>query len=185
MITGLKGKIFDETTKSIPSVLVYVSDKDGKILSDKARVVSDLDGNYQIPVSIVIPNPMSGKPTFIPIGTHLTFNAGGFPRKIVPIDFTGTGVKIMDAQIFPKEQLLEEVTVTADRNKYLCESKGGVYDVKTKTCKLPDQKTKPEEKPKTMKEKWNSLSKTKKTLIIAAGSVAVLGIIVLIVKASK
>lgn len=185
MITGLKGKIVDETGKPIPSVLVYVSDSEGKLRNEKARKIADLDGNYELPVSAPLVDPMTGKITFVKIGSHVTFNAAGFPRKIVPIDFSGTGIKKLDVQFFPMEQTLPEVTVTVNRDKYLCESKGGVYDEKTKTCKLPDSKQNDDSKPKTMKEKWNSLSKTKKTLIIAAGSAAVLGLIVLIVKASK
>jgi hypothetical protein len=181
MITGLKGKITDETTLGVPSATVFVSDKNGVLKTEQARVKSNLSGEYQLPVSAPIVDPFTGKLKMIKLGTHLTVKVSGLPDKIVEIDFTGSGIKNLDISILPKTQMLPEVVITADRDKFLCEKQGGTYDEKTKSCKLPEIK----QKPKTMKEKWNSLSKTKKTVIIAAGSVAVLGLIVLIVKATK
>jgi hypothetical protein len=144
MITTLRGKIFDENNKTIPSATVFLSDEKGRLgFNEKARVKTDLDGNYTLPFSIPMPNLSTGKVNYLPIAKYITVSFTGFPTKTVMLpeflfDPTKFGNGNFDITMTIKELTTPEVVITANRSKFLCEKDGGTWDEATKTCKMPE-----------------------------------------------
>jgi hypothetical protein len=144
MITTLRGKIFDENNKTIPSATVFLSDDKGRLVNEKARVKTDLDGNYALPFSVPMPNLSTGKFNYLPIAKYITVSFTGFPTKTVILpeflfDPTKFGNGNFDITMTIKELTTPEVVITANRSKFLCEKDGGTWDENTKTCKLPSK----------------------------------------------
>jgi len=155
MITELKGRVLDENGKTMPSARVFLSNEKGDLINEKARVLSDVDGNYILPFSVPIPNFKTGQIKFFPIGRYITVRYTGYPARTVALpsflfdeDKKGTGNFDVNMEI--KTLTTPEVTVTANRSKFMCEKEGGTWDEATKTCKLPETK----EKTFWQKYKW-------------------------------
>jgi hypothetical protein len=144
MITQLNGKVLDENGKTIPSATVFLSNEKGGLINEKARVSSDVNGNYSLLFSAPIPNFATGQIKFFPIGRYITVKYTGYPDRTVALpsflfdeDKKGTGN--FDVNMELKTQTTPEVTVTENRSKFMCEKEGGTWDETTKTCKLPEK----------------------------------------------
>lgn len=142
MITQLKGKVLDENGKTIPSATIFISDENGRLINEKARVRTDLNGEYVLPFSVPIPNFATGKIKHFPIGRYITVIFTGYPNRtvVLPSNLFSenvSGVGNLDIEMIIKEQTTPEVVITASRSKFLCEKNGGVWDETTKSCKLP------------------------------------------------
>ena len=139
----LTGKIKDEDGDAIPMATIFISDKDGKLVNDKARVRSDVDGNYKLPFAIAMPVGYMGANVPVPIGKFITIIAGGYPNKTVSLE--ESKVNPLDPSTYKNfnvivpinTQEIEEFTVVASKDAFECKKKGGNWDEKTKTCKLP------------------------------------------------
>lgn len=148
IVKKIKGKVLDEKGQPIPSALVFLSTKDGTLVKE-FRTRADVDGNYELPYLMMIPTVV-GTPITAPLAEYVTAKMTSFPTITIPIK-QGSDLNSFDIVMKIRNQVLDEVTVTASKDAYECTKKGGKYDFKTKTCIIP--KT---EKPKTwwQKNKW-------------------------------
>ena len=174
----IEGVITDQNKVGMPGATVFVSDKNGKLASTQARVLTDNDGKFKLPTSFPFINPLSGYLVMMPIGTHLTTKYATYPDVLTEIDFTNENP--VSIAMTPRLQDIEEVTVVADKRATECYKAGGKWDISTKTCVMPK---KPTPQPKVEEKTW--WEKNKKIILIGGGSLLVAGIIALIVVTSS
>ncbi len=130
----IKGKVLDEKGQPIPSALVFLSTKDGTLVKE-FRTRADVDGNYELPFLMKIPTVI-GTPITVPLSEYITAKMLSFPTITIPIK-QGSDLNSFDIVMKIRNQVLDEVTVTASKDPYECRKKGGKYDFKTKTCIMP------------------------------------------------
>jgi len=188
----VSGIVTDRAGEAIPGAKVYVTDSKGALTAANAKMVADSDGKFKLPVAIPFPNILSGLPSMMPIGSHITVRYSGYPDSITKIDFSSNDP--MDIFMTPKTQTVEDVTVTATNvGKAECEAKGGVYvngyfksDGKTfvgAVCKLP---TKPQPKPKPQPEiEEKTWWENNRAIVIIAGIGLILAGTVVVVATRK
>ena len=145
IVKKIKGKVLDEKGQSIPSALVFLSTKDGTLVKE-FRTRADIDGNYELPFLMKMPSVI-GTPITLPLAEYITVKMLSFPTRTVQIK-QDSDLNSFDIVMKIRNQVLDEVTVTASRDPYECTLKGGKYDFKTKTCVMPNTV-----KPKTVKPK--------------------------------
>ena len=95
----------------------------------------NVDGNYELPFLSMIPTVI-GTPITVPLAEYITAKMLSFPTVTIPIK-QGSDLNSFDIVMKIRNQVLDEVTVTASKDPYECRKKGGKYDFKTKTCIMP------------------------------------------------
>ena len=151
---------------------MYVSDANGRLSSNQARVLTDSNGDYKLPASLPFINPLTAKWSMVPIGSHITTKYTSYPDVISKIDFTNEDS--VNVSMIPKTQSVQEMLVQANSSKTQCEKLGGKWDSSTKTCVMP-------KKPKE-KTWWE---KNKKIILIGGASLLLVSIIAIIVVTSS
>lgn len=151
IVKKIKGKVLDEKGQPIPSALVFLSKKDGTLVKE-FRTRADVDGNYELPFLFMLPPLFGTTPVPAPLAEYVTAKMLSFPTVTIPIK-QGSDLNNFDIVMKIRNQVLDEVTVTASKDPYECRKKGGKYDFKTKTCIMPKTA-----KPKTWLQKnWGWL----------------------------
>jgi hypothetical protein len=173
----IEGVITDENKVGMPGATIFVSDKNGKLASTQARVLTDDDGKFKLPTSFPFINPLSGYAVMMPIGTHLTTKYATYPDVLTQIDFTNENP--VSIAMTPRLQDIEEVTVTDVSSATQCSRNGGKWDLSTKTCVMPQKPITP---PKVEEKTW--WEKNKKIILIRGGSLLLASIIAIIVVTS-
>jgi hypothetical protein len=127
----IKGKVFDASKgfsdNGLVSAIVYVSDADGKLISEDMRVRTDTQGKYSLDVSLSGGKYITAKaPSYESYDTDTMTKAIPSNNSDVNFDFNewNKGVIVKD-----------EVVVTASRDEYFCKKNGGTWDSEKKQCK--------------------------------------------------
>lgn len=184
------GKVTNREGIGIPASAVWISDEKGNRNPNSPRVRTDESGNYKIQVAVPVPSPLGTGLMAVPVGTHISVDSDyviGSEPTITKIDFDKNPDVPVNYIVYPKPQEIDEIPVIFNKSKRDCEKSGGLWDEKTKTCKMPELKVDAsDEKIDTKEEEKKKLTKFQKQLII--GGVILLGgltITALLVKLTK
>jgi len=129
MVT-IKGRVFDDSKgrdNGLVDAIVYVSDINGKLISENMRTKTDINGNYTIKTDNIN-------------AQYLTAKAPSYENYDIDIStkkIPSNNILNFDFKEFGKVIEKDEVTIIGLTPKTKCERSGGIYDSKNKKCKKP------------------------------------------------
>lgn len=128
----ITGKVIDQVQggEAVPFATVVPIGADGKVIANLGAI-TDMDGNFKLKIPIILIPNISGVPMPLPVANKIRVSFVGMETKFVPLKFSQKYYKV---DIGMKNQVLQEVTVTAEHPRTTCKKQGGVYNEGTKIC---------------------------------------------------